>query len=383
MILPNPHLEDNEVHLWMVRSTDATMFDHCRTVLAHEELARADGFVFEPDRRMALISRGFRRLVLARYTRDDPRALRFVEDPFGKPTLSAGGLAIEFNVSHSGEVCVLAVTQGRAVGVDIERVRTDNDIVDIARHSYSAYEQRGLSLLPPHLRVLAFYRCWTQKEAFVKLLGAGLLHEDVLTVAGEGLRHYTEEPFLEDGDTVVIVRSGQAQISTPQGSTEVNAGDMATIRGDSSSAQYKISSAPDRDEWDTWNSDRDHAIAPRSLSAGARFLVTASVLQGGDELPPIQPHARSLQVFECLSQYCHARQVKRHVSDRFRRWFSFKQSDRHVLVPNCDTILIFEFNGQAERTLEPLRAAFWTGNRQSEMADCPQRERNFHAGYLN
>jgi hypothetical protein len=63
-----------------------------------------------------------------------------------------------------------------------------------------------------------------------------------------------------DGDTVVIVRSGQAQISTPQGSTEVNAGDMATIRGDSNSAQYKISSAPDRDEWDTWNSDRDHMI---------------------------------------------------------------------------------------------------------------------------
>ncbi len=63
-----------------------------------------------------------------------------------------------------------------------------------------------------------------------------------------------------DGDTVVIVRSGQAQISTPQGSTEVNAGDMATIRGDSNSAQYKISQAPDRDEWDNWNSDRDHLI---------------------------------------------------------------------------------------------------------------------------
>jgi hypothetical protein len=63
-----------------------------------------------------------------------------------------------------------------------------------------------------------------------------------------------------DGDTIVIVRAGQAQISTPQGSTEVNAGDMATIRGDSNSAQYKISSAPDRDEWDTWNSDRDHMI---------------------------------------------------------------------------------------------------------------------------
>jgi len=63
-----------------------------------------------------------------------------------------------------------------------------------------------------------------------------------------------------DGDTIVIVRQGQAQISTPQGSTEVNAGEMATVRGDSTSAQYKISSAPDRDDWDRWNSDRDHMI---------------------------------------------------------------------------------------------------------------------------
>jgi len=63
-----------------------------------------------------------------------------------------------------------------------------------------------------------------------------------------------------DGDTIVIVRQGEAQIATPQGSTEVRAGEMATVRGDSSSAQYKISSAPDRDDWDRWNSDRDHMI---------------------------------------------------------------------------------------------------------------------------
>jgi hypothetical protein len=63
-----------------------------------------------------------------------------------------------------------------------------------------------------------------------------------------------------DGDTLVIVRQGEAQIATPQGSTEVQAGEMATIRGDSNSAQYKISPAPDRDAWDQWNSDRDHMI---------------------------------------------------------------------------------------------------------------------------
>jgi hypothetical protein len=63
-----------------------------------------------------------------------------------------------------------------------------------------------------------------------------------------------------DGDTIVIVRKGEAQIATPQGSTEVRSGEMATIRGTSESAQYKIASAPDRDDWDRWNSDRDHII---------------------------------------------------------------------------------------------------------------------------
>jgi len=63
-----------------------------------------------------------------------------------------------------------------------------------------------------------------------------------------------------DGDTIVIVRKGEAQIATPQGSTEVRVGQMATIRGTTDSAQYKISDAPAPDDWDRWNADRDHLI---------------------------------------------------------------------------------------------------------------------------
>ncbi len=63
-----------------------------------------------------------------------------------------------------------------------------------------------------------------------------------------------------DGDTIVIVRKGEAQIATPQGSADVNAGEMATIRGNSDQAQYKISTAPNPDDWDQWNADRDHLI---------------------------------------------------------------------------------------------------------------------------
>lgn len=116
---------------------------------------------------------------------------------------------------------------------------------------------------------------------------ANLTRRDIQVQLGQGILNYTvskdseAEPEIDtpnvavhpahhdgvfrievrpDGDTVVIVRQGQAQIATPQGSTEVNTGEMATIRGDSNSAQYKISSAPDRDDWDQWNSDRDHMI---------------------------------------------------------------------------------------------------------------------------
>jgi len=63
-----------------------------------------------------------------------------------------------------------------------------------------------------------------------------------------------------DGDTVVIVRKGEAQISTPKGIADLKPGQMATVRGSTEEAQYKISSAPDRDDWDLWNSERDHMI---------------------------------------------------------------------------------------------------------------------------
>jgi hypothetical protein len=63
-----------------------------------------------------------------------------------------------------------------------------------------------------------------------------------------------------DGDTIVIVRKGEAQISTPQGITEIKQGEIATVRGSGADAKYKIGAAPDRDDWDRWNSDRDRMI---------------------------------------------------------------------------------------------------------------------------
>ena len=116
---------------------------------------------------------------------------------------------------------------------------------------------------------------------------ANFTHKSIQIQLGQGIANYTvskdseAEPEIDspnvsvhpahhdgvfrievrpDGDTIVIVRQGEAQIATPQGSTEIHAGEMATVRGDSNSAQYKVENAPDRDDWDRWNSDRDHMI---------------------------------------------------------------------------------------------------------------------------
>jgi hypothetical protein len=63
-----------------------------------------------------------------------------------------------------------------------------------------------------------------------------------------------------DGETIVDVRRGSAEISTPQGSTRVGRDQRITIQGNADNAQYQVSGAPGRDDWDRWNSDRDHSI---------------------------------------------------------------------------------------------------------------------------
>lgn len=64
---------------------------------------------------------------------------------------------------------------------------------------------------------------------------------------------------VSDSETRVVVRSGEAQISTPQGSTNLEAGQLITVQG-TDNPQYQTASAPGEDDWDRWNSDRDSQI---------------------------------------------------------------------------------------------------------------------------
>ncbi len=63
------------------------------------------------------------------------------------------------------------------------------------------------------------------------------------------------------GDTELLVRDGEADIATPQGSTQAHTGDLITVQGSGDQAQYRVSAAPGSDEWDSFNDGRDQSIA--------------------------------------------------------------------------------------------------------------------------
>jgi 4'-phosphopantetheinyl transferase len=166
-----------EVHIW--RSfLDPPLWrvNALKQVLAPDERERADRFVRAEDRTRFIVGRGVLRTILGRYLGLDPRQLRFCYNPFGKPALeaAAGGELIRFNVSHSGDIALYAVTSGREIGIDIERIRPDFGTEEIAQRFFSEPEIATLRGLPASCRLEAFFACWTRKEAYLKARGEGL-----------------------------------------------------------------------------------------------------------------------------------------------------------------------------------------------------------------
>ncbi len=152
--------------------------------LAETELARANRYRFDDDRRRSIIARAATRLLLGRYLDADPRSLVIVEEEHGKPVLLRR--QIEFNASHSGDLVALAFARDTPVGIDVERRRLLHDCLALARRYFSAEENdivRSAAEADD-----AFLTIWTAKEAIVKASGKG--------IGGSDLARFTV-PFRE------------------------------------------------------------------------------------------------------------------------------------------------------------------------------------------
>lgn len=165
-------LAAGDVHVWQASLVGDPGPDALR-VLSPEELRRADRFA-DPQRRAAfLVARSTVRSVVAYELGADARALRFAAGAHGKPFLDPPH-ALHFNMSHSGDIVLVAVAGDREVGVDVERMKATTDHAALARRFFSPLENRQLASLPPHLTSAVFFATWTCKEALVKAWGVGL-----------------------------------------------------------------------------------------------------------------------------------------------------------------------------------------------------------------
>jgi len=142
--------------------------------LSEGETARMLRFHFEKDRKNFLLYRSMLRILLASYLGSPPAELCFAYSAHGKPTLAISSGTLEFNLSHSNGHFLVAITLGRKVGVDIEFLKRDLDVLEIAQRFFSSAEKRAIENLSDEFRHDAFFSCWTRKEAFVKARGEGL-----------------------------------------------------------------------------------------------------------------------------------------------------------------------------------------------------------------
>ena len=169
-------LRQNELHVWRVsvdRSPDE--LDRLATTLDEDELARAQRFRFEMDRRHFIARRGILREILAAYLNRRAAELRYRLGSHGKPLLEEDSSpAVRFNLSHSADLALVAVARGCDVGVDVERVVPERADRKVARRFFAEGEIEALERLDDHDFVEAFFRCWTRKEAYIKARGEGL-----------------------------------------------------------------------------------------------------------------------------------------------------------------------------------------------------------------
>ncbi len=192
-------LAEDEIHLWYVSLTQPIeMVQKLAATLTEDEQVRAYRFKFDYLQTHFIIARGVLRDILSRYLQLEAKHVQLTYSKFGKPSLTDH--EYEFNLSHSHNLAVYAVTVGKRLGIDVEGIRQIANLENIAMRFFAPIEYRTLCNLPEEQKLVSFLNCWTRKEAFIKAVGSGLSYPldkfSVSLIPGEPARllHIEDEP---------------------------------------------------------------------------------------------------------------------------------------------------------------------------------------------
>jgi 4'-phosphopantetheinyl transferase len=169
-----PALSADVIHIWGVHVSDmqdriGALYD----VLCEKEQQKAARFYRDSDRHSSIVARGALRILLSAYTGIPATEINFHYSETGKPHVK--GSDVDFNVSHSSEWVVLAIGCNRQIGVDIEMIKREMDVMSVASRYFTSEEIALIEKAED--RHMTFFQLWARKEAYVKACGSTLFRE--------------------------------------------------------------------------------------------------------------------------------------------------------------------------------------------------------------
>lgn len=189
------HGSEADVHVWLFRLwpgfVDVASLDE-------EERRRADRFHFQAHRDRFIAVRWLLRRLLGCWLGQHPSQVKLGYGPHGKPYLMSEQSRY-FNVSHSEDIAVIALSEVVPVGVDVERVRDLPDMDSLARTIFNAEENAQLRERDGQINIHRFFAGWTRKEAVLKAKGTGLF-DSLRSVIVDVLEDSPRIRAMVDGD---------------------------------------------------------------------------------------------------------------------------------------------------------------------------------------
>lgn len=163
-----------EVHLWRVNTAEINA-EHYTHLLSPPEVRKAAKYRQKEKQDRFIIGRGVLKELSLRYLNTSHKSLNCVTNRFGKPFFANHHNHLQFNISHTQGIILLAFGfSSPPLGVDIEAIKMDFDYLDIAQQYFTAAEKQSLRTASPAQQ---FFKIWTRKEALMKALGWGLTDE--------------------------------------------------------------------------------------------------------------------------------------------------------------------------------------------------------------
>ncbi|RKP38863.1 4'-phosphopantetheinyl transferase superfamily [Dimargaris cristalligena] len=219
---------------------DQRLMDHLLTWVQTEERTRIQQFMFDKDRRLALVGRILMRCFLFHYCRaidhstleeTHPSPTRWwdvqlTRSAHNKPIINSAAatklapttrqalLDLRFNLSHHGNWVIFVAGRAAALGVDVSRIEPPrhesvSDFFSYMTEQFTPFEWACIQRSPdPRIQLAQFHRFWCLKESFVKAKGVGL-NLDLQRIEF----HRVAPLIVTDDDHTVVINNTETNIS--------------------------------------------------------------------------------------------------------------------------------------------------------------------------